>query len=131
MGIVNVCYSNTALSQQFAAFDDVAGSTTGEFGWEVFAGNYTDDHTTDALSSGIGSAFLSATPPSNSLGPFGGVVAGDLYAHLTTPTYTLDLGSLVIHQRCCAVCNDRGFHPSERRQNQFDRSGFLNQRNKP
>ncbi len=92
----------TSFAQQYLEFVDVVGTPTGEFGWDGFTGNYSDAHAPDAASSGVGTAFLSVTPDPDVVAGFdgpGGIVGppglpGDLYAHDTTPVYSLDLGSL-------------------------------------
>ncbi|MDG1808606.1 MAG: PEP-CTERM sorting domain-containing protein [Pirellulaceae bacterium] len=73
-------------------FDNVAGTPTGEFGWDDFNGaSYGGPHTPDQFVTGTGNANITVTPIPT---PPGGVVAGNLYAHTTVPNWKLNLTGL-------------------------------------
>ena len=72
-------------------FADVNGASTGEFGWDVFAGTYAGPHLPDQGATGVGSASLSVNP--------GGLLdsgstGDDLYSFFSVPAWTISLSSL-------------------------------------
>jgi hypothetical protein len=72
----------------FVHLRQIAGTPDGEFGWDVFSGNYAGPHAPDVLSSG-GMASLSAAPA-------GGIITStqNLYSFFTTPTWQFSMNDL-------------------------------------
>lgn len=89
--------SNTASGQEYSNFYNAVETPTGEFGWDVFSGDYSDRHAAN-VTVGIGTGVINvggdSTAPTG--GPFG---AGDFYTHSTfapgfDPTFDFTLSGL-------------------------------------
>ncbi|MEZ6096080.1 MAG: PEP-CTERM sorting domain-containing protein [Pirellulaceae bacterium] len=76
-------------AQQFEYFSNIM-DVTGQAGWDQFSpldpGNYAGPHAADVIETGLSNSFVSVTPGGFKAGP-------DLYAFLSTPTWSITVNT--------------------------------------